>query len=84
MTDKHFPNNEHCSSDGQKTEIEPVYYPLQRALKDISASIPAIGDAMGDDRHTATVDIGIAEDCLSRALSSLAEAKRRAAKREGA
>ena len=72
MTDKHFPNNEHCSSDGQKTEIEPVYYPLQRALKDISASIPA------------TVDIGIAEDCLSRALSSLAEAKRRAAKREGA
>lgn len=82
MTSPDFPNNERGSSEDPKSEVEPVYYPLHRALKDITASIPAIGDAMGDDRHTATVDIGIAEDCLSRALISLAEAKRRAAKRE--
>lgn len=84
MTNSDFPNNEQGSSDDPKTEIEPVYYPLQRALRDITASILAIGDAMGDDSYTAVVDIDIAENCLSRALNSLAEAKRRAAKREEA
>ncbi|HBN51285.1 MAG TPA: hypothetical protein DD465_19410 [Thalassospira sp.] len=71
-----FPDNE---ADNQRS-----HYPLQCALRDITASITATVDAMGDNGHTTNVDISIAEDCLTHALISLAETKRRASKQETA
>tara|TARA_R110001583_G_scaffold190021_1_gene353887 strand:- start:1740 stop:2204 length:465 start_codon:yes stop_codon:yes gene_type:complete len=63
------------AEDSQTEDKKAVYYPLQRALGNISSCIPAIGVAMGDGKKTATVDIQIAEELLHKALDDLRTAK---------
>lgn len=58
-----------------------VVNPLKRALRIVSQSLPAIGDAMLDDSYRAVVDIELAEKSLSDAMHALVEAKRAAGQR---
>ncbi|SIT22411.1 hypothetical protein SAMN02744133_108200 [Thalassospira xiamenensis M-5 = DSM 17429] len=70
------------ANQDQNAGEQTAYRSMQRSLQNIGYCLPAIGDAMGGGSANASVDLGIAENYLLRALFCVRRAKQMALAQE--